>query len=244
MSRFLTLFSCTLLFGVAVSAQSITPQQTDEILKELRAIRQTLERMGQPPLPQPNPPAPAPDEKVKLPDATGVVMGRPDAPVTIIEYTDLQCQFCSRFATETFDLIRKAYIDTGKVRFVTRDYPLPFHPFAMAAARASRCAGEQGRFWELRTSLVKNADKLSADYIIESARTLNLDMAAFASCTTSGRFDAAIQQDLASASAAGVSGTPTFLIGRTTTQGFEGARVVGAQPYALFDAQIQQLLRN
>ena len=66
-------------------AQSITQQQADDILNELRAIRQTLERMGQPPVPQPGPPAPAPDEKVKLPDVTGVMMGRPDAPVTIID---------------------------------------------------------------------------------------------------------------------------------------------------------------
>ena len=236
--------SIVLLCGAAVFAQSITQQQADDILNELRAIRQTLERMGQPPVPQPGPPAPAPDEKVKLPDVTGVMMGRPDAPVTIIEYTDLQCPFCNRFATETFDLIKKAYINTGKVRFVTRDYPLEFHPFAMPAARASRCAGDQGRFWELRHLLVKNADKLSVDYIAESAKTLSLDMAVFASCMTSDRFDAAIQRDVKSAEAAGVSGTPSFLIGRSTAQGFEGTRIVGAQPYAVFDAQIQQLLKN
>jgi protein-disulfide isomerase len=114
----------------------------------------------------------------------------------------------------------------------------------MPAARASHCAGEQGRFWELRRLLVKNADKLSVDYITGSAKTLSLDMAAFASCMTSDRFDAAIRQDVVSATAVGVSGTPSFLIGRSTAQGFEGTRIVGAQPYAVFDAQIQQLLKD
>ena len=93
-------------------------------------------------------------------------------------------------------------------------------------------------------SLVKNATKLSNDYITESAKTLNLNMAAFASCATSDRFDAAIQQDVASASVVGVSGTPTFLIGRSTAQGFDGTRMVGAQPFALFEAAIQKLLKS
>ncbi|MCM2313008.1 MAG: DsbA family protein, partial [Steroidobacteraceae bacterium] len=75
------------------------------------------------------------------------VIGRENAPVTIIEFTDLQCPYCARHATQTFPRLQREYIDTGKLRYTSRDLPLPFHSFAMPAAVASRCAGEQGRFW-------------------------------------------------------------------------------------------------
>ncbi len=104
------------------------------------------------------------------------MLGRPDAPLTMVEFTDLQCPFCNRFATQTFDQLKKDYIDTGKVRFISRDFPLDFHPQAMPAARAARCAGDQGRFWEMRTTLVKNAGQLSPAYITQTASSLKLDM--------------------------------------------------------------------
>ena len=81
------------------------------------------------------------------------VLGREDAPVTIIEFTDLQCPYCARFATQTFPRLKHDYIETGKLRYSSMDFPLPFHDFALPAAIASRCAGEQGRFWDYREAL-------------------------------------------------------------------------------------------
>jgi protein-disulfide isomerase len=181
------------------------------------------------------------------PDPVQVVTGariedEGDGSPTIVEFTDLQCPFCSRFSTTTFEEIRKTYIDTGQVRFVTRDLPLPFHQHAMRAAKASRCAGEQSKFWEMRTALVRNAATLSPELMTATAQTLKLDMAAFEACVESARFDALIQKDMADARSIQVTGTPSFVIGRTTDGGLAGVRLVGAQPLAAFDARIKALL--
>jgi protein-disulfide isomerase len=171
------------------------------------------------------------------------MLGRPDAPLTIVEFTDLQCPFCNRFATTTFDQLKKDYIDSGKVRFISRDFPLDFHPQAMPAARASRCAGDQGKFWEMRMTLVKHAAALNPAYISQQATALQLDMKQFDACTKSTDYDSAISTDMTEGAGFNVSGTPTFFIGKTTAQGFEGFRIVGAQPYAVFQQQIEGLLK-
>jgi protein-disulfide isomerase len=220
-------------------AQGITQQQGDEMLKELRAIRQALERVTQP---QQAPGTPPPDRRGKLASVRGPVMGAPDAPLTLVEFTDLQCPYCNRFTTTSFEQIKKTYIDTGKLRFVSRDFPLDFHPQAMPAARAVRCAGDQGKFWELRVALVRNASKLSPTFITSAATDLKLDMTAFASCTASTRHDAEISADMEAARSLGIEGTPSFLLGRTTGDTLDGVLIIGALPFDAFDAKIKELL--
>jgi protein-disulfide isomerase len=246
MRRTLTLVSCALLLlaaPAAPQAQAITGQQADEILKELRSIRELLQKMAQPPVPAPaQMRAPAADAPARLDRVTGYMLGRPDAPLTMVEFTDLQCPFCNRFATQTFDMLKKAWIDTGRLRYLVRDFPLDLHSQAKPAARASRCAGEQGKFWELRTDLLRNSASLSQAFIAQRAAALKLDMAAFTACAESTRFDADIAQDQKDGSAAGVEGTPTFIVGRTAPQGLDGVRIVGAQPYEAFDQKLKQLL--
>lgn len=216
-------------------AQGITQQQADEMLKELRAIRQALERVTPPP-------GQAQEQRVKLDSVVGYSLGRADAPLTLVEFTDLQCPYCNRFSTQVFNQLKAAYIDTGQVRFVTRDFPLDFHGFAMPAARASRCAGEQGKFWEMRDALVRGYRQLSAEFVTTTAQGLKLDMAAFNACTASTKFDAAIAQDMSDGRSVNVEGTPTFVLGRTAARGLEGVLIVGAQPFAAFDAKIKDLL--
>ena len=227
------------LAAVPAAAQAVTEKQAEEILRELRQIREILERMSRPPAP----PAPAPpaQERVPLPAVSGPALGRADAPLTMVEFTDLECSFCRQFHATAFPEIKKNYIDTGKLRFVTLDFPLGFHPNAKHAAVAARCGGEQGRFWELREVLTTNADKLSPSAIVGHAAGLGLDMEAFQSCLDSGRFEAALQKDLAAAAAAGVSGTPTFVIGRTGSAE-PGWKITGAMPYAAFRERIERLL--
>jgi len=227
-----------LLLGACgnAKAQAITAQQAEEMLKELRAIRQALERVTPPP------PGQAQDQRVKLTNVAGPSLGRADAPLTLVEFTDLQCQFCNRFSTQVFGQIKAAYIDTGKVRFVTRDFPLDFHPYALPAARAARCAGEQGKFWEMRDALVRGHSQLSAPFVTATAESLKLDMTAFSACAASTRFDAAITQDMNEGRAVNVEGTPTFVLGRATPSGLDGVLIVGAQPFAAFDAKIKDAL--
>jgi protein-disulfide isomerase len=224
----------------AAQAQTITEKQADEILKELRLIRQLLERQAQPPAPAPSgPPA---DERVTFSVPSGPILGRMDAPITMVEYTDLECPFCHQFHTTTFADIKKAYIDTGKVRFVSRDFPLPFHAHAKTAAIASRCAGEQGKYWEFRNVLASNAEKLFPAAVLGYAGASGLDVKAFQACLAADTFAAALQKDLDEATAVGVSGTPTFVIGKTAPGAMEGSKIVGALPFAAFEQKFRALL--
>ena len=224
-------------------APSLTPQQqNDEILKELRAIRLLLERLttGQPP--QQGVPAPPQVTTAKVTNLKGYMMGKPDAPLTMVEFTDLQCPFCRQFSMTSFEEIKKNWIDTGKLRYFSRDFPLDFHAQAMPAARAARCAGEQGKFWELRMTLMKNAHLLTSEYISKAATDLKLDMRPFTACSASTKYDAEILAEMQEGARLGVGGTPTFIIGRTTPTSVEGPMLVGALPYVQFDAKLKELL--
>jgi protein-disulfide isomerase len=230
-----------LLLGGGALAQTPPPapmsqrQINEEILKELKAIHQLLERLTQP---QPAVPQPT---SARVTNQTGLALGLPEAPLTMVEFTDLQCPFCRQYVTVTFDEIKRNWIDTGKLRYVSRDFPLDFHPQALPAARAARCAGDQGKFWEMRMSLMRNANLLSPDYITRTAVDLKLDARAFAACTASAKFDGDIQADLLEGVKISITGTPTFVIGRTAAT-IEGPVLVGALPYAQFDAKLKEVL--
>ena len=212
-------------------------QQNDEIIKELRAIRQLLERLT-----QPQPSAPPQPTTAKVANLKGYALGKADAPLTMVEFTDLQCPFCRQFVLSTFDQLKKDWIDTGKLRYISRDFPLDFHAQAMNAARAARCAGDQGKFWEMRLGLMRNANLLTPAYITKAAGDLKLDMAAFTPCAVSNKYDAEIQDEMAEGTRIGVSGTPTFVIGRSAPDGINGPVLVGALPYSMFDAKLKELL--
>lgn len=221
----------------------ITSQQADAILNELKAIHQLLLN---PPATRAAaaPAAPAPNEKVKMSVGTGwYSMGRDDAPVTVVEFTDYQCPFCRKFESDSFAQLKKEYIDTGKVRFVSRDLPLDFHPNAPGAAVAARCAGEQHKFWEMRDAMMLDtATDLSPDAILKYGQKTNLDMSAFSACLKDKKFTEAIKKDSADAGALGISGTPSFVIGKTDKTEIAGVRIVGAVPFAVFDSTIKDLL--
>ncbi|HXB69410.1 MAG TPA: thioredoxin domain-containing protein [Candidatus Acidoferrales bacterium] len=228
--------------GVAVPANlepGITRQQADQILNELRLIRQLLEQQakaGAPAAPQP------PKVSRATLNMEGVAMlGSKDAPLTIVEYTDYQCPFCQRFHVTAFNELKKAYIDTGKVRFYSRDLPLDFHPNAMRAALAARCAGEQGQFWKLRDIMGANPDKLDIDHIVGFAADLKIDAAGLRACVVSEKYKSAIEADLLEAMKVGAQGTPTFVLGKSTATGVEGEVMEGAMPFPMFDQKLKEL---
>jgi protein-disulfide isomerase len=170
------------------------------------------------------------------------VLGREDAPVTIIEFTDLQCPYCARFAIQAFPELRRNYIDTGLVRFASRDLPLPMHAYAVPAAVAARCAGEQGRFWEFREALFAAQATLGPETYVEQARKHGLDLEAFAACRSDGRQAANVRADLDLARANGITATPSLIIGRLIDGQFQGETIEGAKPYAVIAAKIDALL--
>jgi protein-disulfide isomerase len=238
-----------LTFGIAIALLSApvalhaqSKKQYDEILNELRQIRQLLEKLTSAPVAQT--PAPQPAPAVRLADIRGYAIGNPDAPLTMIEFTDMQCPFCRQFHLTTFDQLKKNYIDTGKLRYVSRDFPLEaIHSLALTSAKAARCAGEQGKFWELRHQVMLNNAQLNPQMIGTLADDLKLEMPAFRACTDqTARFEADIRKDIADGTSIGVSGTPSFVVGRSTPEGVDGVLLVGALPYATFEARFKELL--
>jgi protein-disulfide isomerase len=218
---------------------SITREQADTLIKEIRELRQAIDALRAPRRQAERPP----DEKVRVDVGGGPVLGRADAPVTLVEFTDLECPYCRAFHVGTFERLKREYIDTGKVRFITRDFPLDFHPNARPAALAVRCGGEQGKFWEMRHAVTLNANALSRELYDRLAGELGLDGSRFSACISAERYRTEIERDMEEAAKAGVSGTPTFVLGATTPgTALEGQRIVGAQPYPVFETQIKALL--
>src|SRR5690242_20402712 len=245
MCRVFPILGIALLLSSAASAEKkakpdpgITREQADAILDELKQIHALLEKSQRQAV---APQAPEPVNKASLKIGGEPALGSKNAPLTMVEFTDYQCAFCRQFHLTTFAEIRKKYIDTGKVRFVTRDLPLDFHPNAFPAAEAARCAGEQGEFWKMRDTLITNANALAPDKLLEYAQSIPLDMPKFRACVDSHKYRDAVRKDFTEAASLKVEGTPTFLIGKTTAEGVDGTLVVGAQPFAAFDARLKEL---
>lgn len=219
-----------------------SPEQAEAMVEELRAIRRLLEKLQQ----QGGAGAPG---AAKTPTTATVdlddkrpVVGSKQAPVTVVEFTDYQCPFCRRFAHSTFPLLKRDYIDTGKVRWQVRDLPLSFHQDARKAAQAALCAGEQDRFWKMRDSLFRNSANLGGEHLQAYAAELKLDMQAFNACLDSRRYLQDIDNDVAAARRMRITGTPTFVIGKSGAGKMTGTLVIGAQSPAVFAAQIERTL--
>jgi len=236
--------AATLLGGVTLArAEGITSEQAQQILDELKAIRKTLETRPVAPAP-PAAPAPVSDKVSMAFTSGGFSVGKENAPLVLIEYTDYQCPFCQRYHNDSFAQIKTNFIDTGKIRYISRDFPLPFHENARRSATAARCAAEQGKFWELRHTMIVNANQLQADKLGGYAQAASMDVPKFQACVDSDKYRAAIDKDIAEGSAAGVSGTPSFVLGRVENGQLQGVRMVGAMPYAQFEAKIQDMLKQ
>ena len=170
--------------------------------------------------------------------------GAANARVAIIEFSEFQCPFCARYGKDAYPQILKEYVDTGKIKYVWRDYPLGFHQNAQKAAEAAHCAGEQGKFWEMHDRLFENPKNIAPVDLPKHAEALQLNSSAFQRCLDSGRFAGDIKKDMVVATTAGVTGTPTFLIGTVQPDGTVKVtkKLVGAKPFAEFKAAIDSLL--
>ncbi len=169
--------------------------------------------------------------------ATGPGKGKENAPITIVEFSDFQCPYCSR-VVPTMKQVEEKYGD--KVRVVFRHFPLNFHQQAQKAAEASICAHDQGKFWEMHDLLFEEQQKLQIADLKDKAQRLGLDTAKFDECLDSGKHYEAVQKDLKEGVVAGVSGTPAMYI--------NGQFLSGAQPFEavaqIIDAELKRLNVN
>lgn len=169
-------------------------------------------------------------------------LGRADAPVTIVEFTDYQCPFCRKFEAEVLPRLKREFIDRGQLRFIVRDLPLEFHANAQPAAEAAHCAAEQGAFWPMHDALLAQKADLTPHSIEEDAQHLHLDLTRFQLCVRGTRYADAIQRNVAQAKALNLDGTPAFVIGRTRGGVLTGWAVMGARPYEDFAAALREML--
>jgi protein-disulfide isomerase len=176
------------------------------------------------------------------------IKGKPDAPVTMVEFADFQCPFCARYAINTFPQIEKEYISSGKLKYVYKDFPVEFHINAKPAALAAQCANEQGKFWEYHDILFKNQPRwknqdgnLAATTFKKYATDAGLNAASFGSCLDSKKYEEKIDMDAQQGSTYNIPGTPTFYIGNEK-QGY--TEIPGAQPFQSFKTTIDQLLSS
>ena len=177
------------------------------------------------------------------------IIGNPDAPITIIEFSDFQCPFCARFHIQTLPTIMEEYIEKGDVKLVFRDFPLQsIHPNAVPASVAAECANEQGEFKQMHDILFEKQNQwsnLETVYAIELfnqySEQINLEQEQFTSCLSSAKYVKEIQNDLNDGRAYGITGTPGFFIGNQEI-GF--VELKGAQPFESFKKVIDSQLGN
>ncbi len=180
--------------------------------------------------------APSQPSRIEVSVDDDAFKGKNDAQITIVEFSDFECPFCEKFFTNTLPQIEEKYIKSGKVKFVYRDSPLPFHEFAQKAAQASECAKDQEKFWQYHDKLFQNQQSLDIASLKKYAKEIGLNTQKFNNCLDSNQKSAEIQNDITDATKYGVSGTPTFFI--------NGIALVGAQPFEVFDQIIQQELNG
>lgn len=173
--------------------------------------------------------------------------GDPDAPITIIEYSDYQCPYCRRFADDTERQLVETYVTSGQVYFIYRSLGLFIGPESQDAAEASYCAGDQGKFWEYHDILFANhTGENVGDYVNRKlqafAEALSLNMDAFNSCLNSGKYEELVTQDGIDGTAAGIQATPSFVLSYTVNGETKTKIIEGAQPFSVFQAEIEAAL--
>jgi len=206
-----------------------------EMQKNIKIIKDIL--MGkQPPL-----------EDVVVSTVGAQILGDPKAKVLLVEFSDYQCPFCGRYANDTYSKIVDDYVKTGKVRYALRNFPLEsIHPFALKAAEAAECAGDQGKYWEMHERLFKNQSQLDVKEFPGHAVVLGLDADKFKQCVDTGKFTAKVKADIADGTKLNVRGTPTFFIGYPDPKDPSKLNAVkllsGAQPLSAFTDILDALL--
>jgi protein-disulfide isomerase len=181
------------------------------------------------------------------PNAEFNATGDPNAPITITEYSDYQCPYCARFAQQTEEQLVQTYVASGQVYLVFRSFGFYIGPESQAAAEAAYCAGDENKYWEYHDILfANNTGENVGDYTTRKlqafAEALGLDMAAFNSCLSSGKYAERVTQDGVDGVAAGITATPSFLMTYTVNGETKSKIIQGAQAFGAFQAEIEAAL--
>jgi len=253
----LTKFTLAFILLFAVSASNVVAKSStaelqeevqelkkgqEQIQKDLEEIKKLLQQ-GAKAAPRKQGFKPA---DMKLTDDVAF-RGESTAPVTLVEFSDYHCPYCKRHAKTVLTRLQENYIDTGKLRFVMREMPIPnLHPRAYAASMAVLCAGDQGNYWGMHDALFEDQKAKKDEDFKAMADTIGLNATAFNECLASNKFDAQIKADQAEGRKLGISGTPSFVLGLTDPKDSSKVHLTkfirGAQGYKVFDDAIKEML--
>jgi protein-disulfide isomerase len=175
--------------------------------------------------------------------------GDKDAPVTLIEFSDYQCPYCKRHATQVMPTLLSTYVDTGKLRYIMRENPIEnLHARAIPASEAALCAGAQDKYWEMHDALFNDQKANTDENFQQMAANLGLDTTAFAECMSTDQFIEQIRADMTEGRRLGVSGTPSFVLGLTDPEDSSKVHLTkfirGAQSLQSFSAAVDELLAS
>jgi protein-disulfide isomerase len=239
----------------ALAQESNSDQNTAAILNELRSLKATVESLRNdvqqikaslPARSTPESPAAQVVTNVALDVEGRPFLGQEKAKVTMVEFSDYQCPFCRNFESNTFPRIEREYIDAGKLKYYSLNFPLKGHQSAEIAARAALCANDQGKFWEMHDSLF-SGHSLTRDSLVKMSQELRMDDAGFQECLDMKGHWEEVAQDSASGEKAGVHGIPCFFLGITNPKDnkVQVLRLVsGAKPFDQFKEVLDELLSS
>lgn len=206
-------------------------KELDELKEEVAILKQVVSKSENPMI----------DAKEML--ENNPILGDKNAPLVIIEFTDFQCPFCKKYDLTTFSKLKEGYIDTGKIQYVVRDFPLSFHSHAKLAAIAAKCAGEQKNYWPMRHKIFEHQRDLSKEKLIGFADSLKLKNQAFVKCLDDPKQTDEVEKDMAYADRIGIQSTPSFILARKESGRLLDIKVVsGAQSYRRFSQLLDAFL--
>jgi protein-disulfide isomerase len=229
----------------------ITREEAAKIIQELQMIRMLLQKeidakatnsAGNPNTNLPNIPFQNISPERVLATTLGKhTIGSDKAPLTLVEFVDLQCSFCIQFHNEILPELRRKYIDTGKLKFAVLNFPLPSHVYAAQAAAFARCAEPQGKYWQVQDAFLGAPQVATPDAIQKIANDNQLDPKRLDQCLKDPDTTAEVSREANVGHDLGVYGTPTFFLGRSSVTGVTGRIIERASS---LEAKIQELLKQ
>ena len=241
------------LFFIPAAAQA-EDWITEEVLKQLSEVRQELKNLQseikelkeiikKQPVAQPSRAANNVNKELSIADTP--FLGDNKAKIVVVEFSDYQCPYCRRHFKQTMPELRKNYIETGKIQYHMKQFPLAFHSKAKGASVAALCMGKQNEsaYWQAHESIFNGETSLERDAYLQMARNLKLDITEYKNCLNDKTVASRVDREFFEGESVGVSGTPAFLIGKLQGDKVVQARLLaGARPYASFVRVIDQLL--
>jgi len=255
-------FIVTLFFSLSAMAEPMSKEQGDQILKELRELKELIIQ-SRLPLNR------MPKNKVKktkqggrqlkqsanklnnhksnytIPLQYTYKIGADSAPVTLVEFIDYNCHFCKKFYNDSLPKLKSEYIDKGLLNVIIKDFPRSDNPKHLSTFQAVHCADNQGKFLEMHNRMLQYPSELSLNVLFKIAKGINLEESDFTKCMKQPEYLLALKKSVIDSKNIGIQATPSFIIGKQKDkETFQGYKVRGAQPVFVFQQKIDQLLKE